>query len=204
MFRLPLQVEGSKSGSEPQKQVIQEHSPISAASGGRFWSTSPGAVISVAPGWVPSPAHWLERGHNSEKTFQGNALPCSSPSQGTRPRIQEPAGNAITPTGYTPCLARTPGVTRSNASGEAPGCSGICTCGQPRLRPAPRQPRCATRHHRSPTASPRLRHLLPSPQGTLHDARWSSPCSPFQREKHTEAWRPLRENPGPSRAPARR
>lgn len=150
LFQLPLQVECSKSGPEPKKQVNQEHSPIAAASGGRFWSKSLEAVISAAPSWAPSPAHWLVRGHNSEKTLQGNALPCTGHSQGTRRRIQEPAGNALTPSGYTPCLARTRGVTRSNVSGEAPGCSGICTCGQPRLHPAPRQPGCATRHHRQP------------------------------------------------------
>ena len=43
-----------------------------------------------------------------------------------------------------------PGVTRSHAPGETPRGSGIRTCRRPRLRPAPQQPRCATRHHCSP------------------------------------------------------
>ena len=69
-----------------------------------------------------------------------------------------------------PAWGRHPGVTRSHASGEAPRRSGIHTCGQPRLRPAPQQPQCAMRHHCSPPACPRLRHLLRSPRGTLRDA----------------------------------
>lgn len=63
---MPLQAGRSKSGPEPQEQVVQEHSPISAASGGRFWSNSPEAVLSVAPGWVPTGSLVSERPQQRE------------------------------------------------------------------------------------------------------------------------------------------
>ena len=81
-FDCPYKLNAASQVLNPKSRSFK-NAPPSPASGDRFWSNSPEALISVAPGWVPSPAHWVVGGHSGEKTFQGNALPCTGSPQGT-------------------------------------------------------------------------------------------------------------------------